>query len=136
KAYTMTENEVKLMHQIFSWHMNETLKFPIIGGLDQLLDWEDVLDFIERLQQTSKDNKNNDLTLLHSPSILPTIPIGISSSTLLIKKPIENKKDISTPTKINKRVRPQQLISESTLSSSSNHWVQINNICVPYIIKY
>ncbi|CAF0712441.1 unnamed protein product [Adineta steineri] len=136
KAYTMTENEVKLMHQIFSWHMNETLKFPIIGGLDQLLDWEDVLDFIERLQQTSKDNKNNDLTLLHSPSILPTIPIGISSSTLLIKKPIENKKDISTPTKINKRVRPQQIISESTLSSSSNHWVQINNICVPYIIKY
>ncbi len=32
QAYTMTENEVKLMHYIFSWHLNGTLTFPIIGG--------------------------------------------------------------------------------------------------------
>ncbi len=32
QAYTMTENEVKLMHHIFSWHLNGTLTFPIIGG--------------------------------------------------------------------------------------------------------
>jgi hypothetical protein len=33
-------------------------------------------------------------------------------------------------------VRQQQVYDEITSSSSSNnHWVQINNICVPYIIK-
>lgn len=32
QAYSMTENEVKLMHHIFSWHLNGTLTFPIIGG--------------------------------------------------------------------------------------------------------
>lgn len=32
QAYTMTENEVKLMHHLFSWHLNGTLTFPIIGG--------------------------------------------------------------------------------------------------------
>jgi hypothetical protein len=32
QAYTMTENEVKLMHHIFSWHLNGTLTFPIIAG--------------------------------------------------------------------------------------------------------
>jgi hypothetical protein len=32
QAYAMTENEVKLIHDIFSWHLNGTLTFPIIGG--------------------------------------------------------------------------------------------------------
>jgi hypothetical protein len=32
QAYTMTENEVKLMHHIFSWHLNGILTFPIIAG--------------------------------------------------------------------------------------------------------
>lgn len=32
QAYTMTDNEVKLMHHLFSWHLNKTLTFPIIGG--------------------------------------------------------------------------------------------------------
>lgn len=32
-------------------------------------------------------------------------------------------------------VSQQQLFNEKVLSSSSNHWVQINNICVPFITK-
>ncbi len=32
QAYTMTDNEVKLMHHIFAWHLNGTFKFPIIAG--------------------------------------------------------------------------------------------------------
>ena len=32
QAYAMTENECKLIHHIFSWHLNGTLTFPIIGG--------------------------------------------------------------------------------------------------------
>jgi hypothetical protein len=32
RAYSVTENEVKLMHHIFSWHFNGTFKFPIIAG--------------------------------------------------------------------------------------------------------
>ena len=32
QAYSLTENEVILMHHIFSWHLNGTLTFPIIGG--------------------------------------------------------------------------------------------------------
>jgi len=128
------------MHHIFSWHLNGTLTFPIIGGLDQLLDWEDVLDFIQRAQQASKNIKQDELTTRNSPSMIPTIPVGI-----LIKKTVEknknsenlepNKGDI-TPIKINKKIRQQTLFDESMSSSSTkNYWVQINNICVPYIIK-
>ncbi|CAF0939773.1 unnamed protein product [Rotaria sordida] len=149
QTYTMTENEVKLMHHIFSWHLNGTLTFPIIGGLDQLLDWEDILDFIERAQQTSKNDKQNESKTISSPSIVPTIPVGTSSSKITIKKSVEKNKisgnlelnrEDRTPIKKNKKVQQQQeqqqqFFHENMLSSSSNHWVQINNICVPYIIK-
>jgi hypothetical protein len=32
-------------------------------------------------------------------------------------------------------VARQQQVFDESISSSKNHWVQINNICVPYIIK-
>ena len=66
--------------------------------VDQLLDWEDVLDFIQRAKQVSK---NETLTSLNSPSLVPTIPVGMLSSTLFIKKPIE--KGDSTPITTNKK---------------------------------
>ena len=75
--------------------------------VDQLLDWEDVLYFIQRVQQNSKNMKQDELTARNSPSMIPTIPVGIS-----IKKPVEknknsenlepNKGDL-TPIKINKK---------------------------------
>ncbi|CAF2554196.1 unnamed protein product [Rotaria sp. Silwood2] len=146
QTYAMTENEVKLMNHIFSWHLNGISTFPIISGLDQLLDWEDILDFIERARQTSKNDKQNQSKTISSPSIVPTIPIGISSSKISIKKTVEKNKISGnselnrgdrTPIKINKKVQQQQqqFFHENILSSSSNYWVQINNICVPCINK-
>jgi hypothetical protein len=82
------------------------------GLVDQLLDWEDVLDFIQRAQQTSKNNKQDELTMRNSPSVVPTIPVGILSSTMPIKKIIEKtknsenlepKKGDLTPIKISKK---------------------------------
>ncbi|CAF0971036.1 unnamed protein product [Adineta ricciae] len=135
QAYTMTENEVKLMHHIFSWHLDGTLKFPIIGGLDQLLDWEDVLDFIAHSQQMAQINQHEELVSTNSPAIFPTIPVGIKKKLQEKNDNAENtlaKKGNTTPMKKNKKVIPRQLLDES---SAGNHWVQINNICVPYIIK-
>jgi hypothetical protein len=135
--------------------------------VDQLLDWEDVLDFIQRIEQASKNDKQNESTNQKSPSMIPTIPVGILSTTMTIKKSVEKhknsenvepKKGDLTPIKIQKKginnqihsleklkficvvarqqQQRQEVFDENTsLSSSKNHWVQINNICVPYIIK-
>ncbi|CAF2247572.1 unnamed protein product [Rotaria magnacalcarata] len=142
RTYKMMEHEVKLMHKIFSWHLNGTLSFSIIGELDQLLDWEDLLDFIERAQIASKNNKRNQSKTINSPSIVPTIPVGTSVLTKKIveKNPIADnlqaKKNDLAPIKMNKKVlQPQRSFDENTLSSSSNNWIQINNICIPYINK-
>lgn len=161
RAYPMTDEEVKLMHNIFTWHFNGTLTFPIIAGckrqdlafecisfsfslVDQVLDWEDVLDFIHRGEQIAKNQPNDGMCTRNSPSMIPTIPIGISCSTSWMKKP-EDKPKNPTPLKARKRAaqltdhstsHQQGLPNENTLSSSvKNHWIQINNICVPYIIK-
>lgn len=163
RAYPMTDNEVKLMHNIFAWHFNGTLTFPIIAGckrkaftmdgnkivsfilVDQVLDWEDVLDFIQRAEQIAKAHPQDGSTTRNSPAMIPTIPIGISTSTGWLKKPEEKPKK-STPIKIPKKglqkidhslSHQQTFLEANTCSSSSTktHWVQINNICVPYIIK-
>jgi len=109
--------------------------------VDQLVDWEDVLDFIERAQQISKTDIHTRSTSHNSPSIVPTIPIGTSLLTMPTKNSnIENVDPIKS-NKIDKksmitRQEQQQSLDEPSLSiSSKNHWVQINNICVPYIIK-
>lgn len=161
RAYPMTDEEVKLMHNIFSWHFNGTLTFPIIAGckrqdfsfefisflftpVDQVLDWEDVLDFIHRAEQIVKNQPHDGMSTRNSPAMIPTIPIGISCSSSWMKKP-EDKPKNSTPLKTHKRAaqktdhsisHQQGPMDENALSSSmKNHWVQISNICVPYIIK-
>jgi hypothetical protein len=66
--------------------------------VDQLLDWEDLLDFIQRAQQNAKKFKQDQPMTRSSPSVIPTIPVGISSSTISSKK-MEVKKADVTPTK-------------------------------------
>lgn len=101
--------------------------------VDQLLDWEDVLDFIQRAQQALKTGKQDASTTRSSPSMIPTIPVGILTSTVSTKKTVEKNKNL--PTKKGEQEQ-EQIFEENTLSSSlKNHWIQINNICVPYIIK-
>ena len=107
RAYLMTDSEVKTMDRIFSWHFNGTLKFPIVGGrknspsdteslstfsllVDQLLDWEDVLDFIERVQCFWKNHQHDDVIAVKSPSVVPTIPVGMLVPTGKPKKSSEN----------------------------------------------
>lgn len=133
----------------------------ILNLVDQLLDYEDVLDFIQRAQQILKNSKEDQLTIQNSPSIVPTIPVGILTSTVSTKKTgektknLETKKGNTTPITINKIgnkyklinsevffsifcivVRQEEIFQENAISSSlKNNWVQINNICVPYIIK-
>ncbi len=80
--------------------------------VDQLLDWEDVLDFVQRAQQALKNDKQDELTVRNSPSMVPTVPVGIWSSTISRKKNVEKNKNSEnlepkkvdlTPTKINKK---------------------------------
>jgi hypothetical protein len=77
--------------------------------VDQLLDWEDVLDFIQRAEQASKNGKQDGVTTMKSPSIVPTIPVEISSLKMSVKKPEEKNENLElnkrpiTPMKTNKK---------------------------------
>jgi len=80
--------------------------------VDQLLDWEDVLDFIQRIERASKNDKQDELTNQKSPSMIPTIPVGILSTTMTMKKSVEKNKNSEnvepkkgdlTPIKIQKK---------------------------------
>jgi hypothetical protein len=62
--------------------------------VDQLLDWEDLLDFIQRIERASKNNKQNESTIQKSPSMIPTIPVGILSTTMSIKESVEKNKNL------------------------------------------
>jgi len=85
--------------------------------VDQLLDWEDLLDFIQRIERTSKNDKQDELTNQKSPSMIPTIPVGILSTTMTIKKSVEKNKNVEpkqgdlTPIKIQKKGIHNQIYS-------------------------
>lgn len=137
RAFPLKDDEMKLMHRIFSWHFNGTLKFPIIAGrktkirfaleiffvdflVDQMIDWEELLDFIDRAELFLTKHRDEETSNTNSPSLVPTIPIGQISS--------KSKRDV-TPMK-------KKISDENFFSTNENHWIQINNICVPYLIKF
>lgn len=137
RTYRMTQNDVKLMKNIFSWHCNETLKISIVAGrehrsiqfiylyycfslffvyysivsVDEFIDLEDLLEFIEHTENNQENCQPNQIDTSHcssSSTIVPTIPVGLNT--------------------LNTKAQSQQTVS-------AHCWIQINNVFVPYIIK-
>ena len=98
--------------------------------MDQLLDWEDLLDFIERAKQAS----TNQFVTINSCSTTALIPVGISSSTILKKQTNKRRKNFKSK-QTNFTSNQQRILVQQHQTSSFNSWIQINNICLPYLIK-
>ncbi|CAF0985874.1 unnamed protein product [Adineta steineri] len=66
RTYTLTSYEVELMQKILDFHLNDTLHMRITSGNDQLIEYEDLLDFIRRVQESARSN------LSSSSNVRPT----------------------------------------------------------------
>ena len=54
RTYTLTPYEVEHMQRIVDFHLNDTLHMRITASTDQLIEYDDLLDFIRRVQDSSR----------------------------------------------------------------------------------
>jgi hypothetical protein len=85
RAYTLSSYEVELMQRILDFHLNDTLHLRITTANDQLIEYDDLLDFIRRVQDFSRSNSNssnNSRPITGKKTGVPSIPSVHSSYVL------------------------------------------------------
>ncbi|UJR27045.1 hypothetical protein I4U23_008349 [Adineta vaga] len=77
RTYNLTSHEVELMQKIIEHHLNNTINFRITNANDQLIEYEDLLDFIRRLQEFARSTSNSSTNIRPIASKktgIPSIP--------------------------------------------------------------
>ena len=140
RAYTMTSYEIQLMQWILGYHLGNNLHLRVTESDDQLIEYEELIDFISRAQELSnKMSSINHHAQLINGSI-PTIPIVPSSAekpppSVSILSDITQKSMPLTNNCHTSMQSTQSLIHSQKPKEIENGWVQINNAFVPFIVK-
>ncbi|CAF0736827.1 unnamed protein product [Adineta ricciae] len=134
RTYNITSYEVELMQKILEYHLNNTLHLRPITITDQLIEYEDLLDFIRRLQDVAgslpksssnvrpiPSKKTNPASI---PSIHTSYVVPPSAKSLLpsIQKTNPVKPILAKPSPVSTNTASTS--SQSTKSSNSN--AQVN----------
>jgi len=85
RTYTLTSYEAELMQKILDFHLNDTLHLRITTANDQLIEYDDLLDFIRRVQDFSRSNSissSNNRPTIGKKTGTPSIPSVHSSYVL------------------------------------------------------
>lgn len=100
RAYTLTSHEVELMQKILDFHLNDTLHLRISAANDQLIEYDDLLDFIRRLQDYAGSNphsSNNNRPNIGKKTAIPSIQ-AVHSSYILPPSAKSMMPSLSQPT--------------------------------------
>lgn len=85
RAYTLTSFEIELMQKILDFHLNDTLHLRVTSSTDQLIEYDELLDFIRRAQDYARSHSNqltNNRLNTNKKSNIPSIPSVHSSYVL------------------------------------------------------
>ncbi|CAF2032541.1 unnamed protein product [Rotaria magnacalcarata] len=158
RAYPLTSNEVELMRRILEHHLNDKLRLRITQKNDQLIEYEDLLEFISRIENIYNKNSsfyNHSHLINGTLSSIPSIPIIHSACTTIptpVVAPVIQTSAIATT---NHDQSLRSFIDSSTVKTKSNTffssqlcpisfnnariagsgWIQMNNVFLPFIIK-
>ncbi|CAF2692744.1 unnamed protein product [Rotaria sp. Silwood2] len=155
RAYSLTSNEIELIRQILDYHLNDKFRLRITQLNDQLINYEDLLDFISRLQELYDKNSNlynhiqqNNgkiplIPTIHSLYILPSSTVKSISSSVIVQSKINpvksssinipsisqsNKIQESTTITNNHQISSSTIKIQSNISISSEHCpISLNN---------
>jgi hypothetical protein len=124
RAYSLTSHEVELMRRILDYHLNDKLRLRITQSNDQLIEYEDLLDFISRTQEFYYKNPLPHHTMKSingKKSSIPSIP-SIHSSFILpsLTKSIISPQSQSTPIKHSPPLPPSSLSQSNITQTSTN----------------
>ena len=85
RTYTLTSYEADLMQRVLDYHLNDSLHMRVTAANDQLIEYDEFVDFIRRVQDYSRSNanlSNSSRPLAGKKSGVPSIPSVHSSYVL------------------------------------------------------
>lgn len=121
RAYSLTAYEVELMQRILDFHLNDTLHLRITTGNDQLIEYDDLLDFIRRVQDYARSHSHNGRPIPAKKSAVPIIP---SVHTSYVLPP--SAKSLM-PSTTSKTIPAKPAVTKSLASSSVTMPASISN---------
>ena len=130
RAYILTSAETELLQRILDYHLNNKVSLHITQSNDHLIEFEQLLDFISHIQELMTKTSANSDNLFVNKSKIPSIPTSISTYNLpsVVKSIIPTCSSMSQP----KHSIPSK---SKTNESVVVGWIQINNVCVPFIVQ-
>ncbi|CAF3257027.1 unnamed protein product [Rotaria socialis] len=157
----ITSNEVQLMHEIFSWHLNYSNNYvKLRDNIDYLIDFEDLIGCYNSISLGDNNNNNNDTKsfILQPVTTLDAARKNIEMWKNLQENIIENTPNQSIDKRLKrKRTKTPILNTTTTLlpassspssasstttttessfqfdRSSSTGWIQLDSKIVPFI---
>jgi len=85
RTYSITAIEAELMQRILDFHLNDNLHMRVTVANDQLIEYDELIEFLRRVQEFSRSNPNilnNNRSISNKKTIAPVIP-AIHSSYVL-----------------------------------------------------
>ena len=159
-AYPITTCEFELMHRILDFHLSDKVRFTVCRTKDQLVAFDDLLDLFYRAQELSKKKKSTypyqqrttngqGASIGTIPSIQATFVVPSARKVVLAPLMPSNNSILNAPTS-SKDPPPVPVPDQRTSSIPSelnpiflykamiegHGWIQINNVCLPFLVKY
>ncbi|CAF2599907.1 unnamed protein product [Rotaria sp. Silwood2] len=147
----ITLNEVQLMHDIFSWHLNYSTNYlKLRENIDYIIDFEDLIDCFNSMSLDDNNNNNNNNT--KSFIIQPVTTLDAARKNIEMWKNLqENIIESNTNQTVDKRVKRKRtrtpILNTPTITptpakssfrfdqSSLTGWIQLDSKIVPFIKK-
>lgn len=85
RTYTLTSYEADLMQRVLDYHLNDSLHMRVAAANDQLIEYDEFVDFIRRVQDYSRSNanpSNSGRPMAGKKTGVPSIPSVHSSYVL------------------------------------------------------
>lgn len=153
-AYPLTQHETELMQWILNYHLDNTSHLHISQSNDQLVDYEELIDFILRAEAFRKRTHNihrharsdngNNLPLQTIPSVSSVYTLSSIEKPLSSRVISDSQINIAQASTTTAMVRhaPSESkppnhppISSAKPKKIESGWIQINNIYLPFIVK-
>ncbi|CAF2826556.1 unnamed protein product [Rotaria sp. Silwood2] len=146
----ITLNEVQLMHDIFSWHLNYSTNYlKLRENIDYIIDFEDLIDCFNSMSLDDNNNNNNNTK---SFIIQPVTTLDAARKNIEMWKNLqENIIESNTNQTVDKRVKRKRtrtpILNTPTITptpakssfrfdqSSLTGWIQLDSKIVPFIKK-
>lgn len=148
------------MHRILDFHLSDKARFTVSRTKDQLVAFDDLLDLFYRAQEFSKTKKptyphqqrttNGQGTPIATiPSVQTTFVVPSAKKVVLAPLMPSNNSILNAPAS-SKDPPPAPVPDQRTSSIPSelnpvflyktviedHGWIQINNVCLPFVVKY